>query len=203
MRHGKAFRKLNRTASHRRAMLRNMVTSLIEHEKITTTDARAKELRKVFERMVGLAKDGSLHARRQALAYVRSKQLVHKLFSDLAERYASRDGGYVSIVKVGPRKGDAAPMSVVMLVTGEPQKPSRRQRKKKAEAKAAKVEAKPAAKKAEPKAEEKPVEAEAAPEAPEEAEAAPEEAAEAAPAEEAAQTEAEETEEETKPEADK
>ncbi len=171
MRHGKAFRKLNRTASHRRAMLRNMVTSLIEHEQITTTDAKAKELRKVFERMVTLAKDGSLHARRQALSYVRSKQMVHKLFSELAQRYASRNGGYVQIVKLGPRRGDGAMMSVVSLVTGEVAKPSRRARKKKAaktagkpakaaapkKAAAEKPEAeKPAKKKAEPKAAKEP-----------------------------------------------
>lgn len=136
MRHGKGFRKLNRTAAHRRAMLRNMVTSLIEHEQLTTTDAKAKELRKVFEKMVTLAKDGSLHARRQALSYVRSKQMVHKLFSELAERYVDRSGGYVQIVKVGPRKGDAASMSVVQLVAGEVKKPSRRARKRKAAAQA-------------------------------------------------------------------
>ena len=129
MRHGKTFRRLNRTTSHRKAMLRNMVTSLIEHEQIKTTDAKAKELRGVAERMITLAKDGSLHARRQALAYVRSKAMVHKLFAELGPRFVGRDGGYVRIVKVGQRIGDGAAISVVSLV-GEEVKKSRRRRKK-------------------------------------------------------------------------
>ncbi len=129
MRHAHSFRKLNRVSAHRRAMLRNMVTSLLEHEQIKTTDAKAKELRRVVERMITLAKDGGLHARRQTLAYVRSKPVVHKLFSELAERYAGRSGGCVHIYKLGFRRGDGAPMSVVSLVSEEVKKSRRRRRK--------------------------------------------------------------------------
>ena len=129
MRHGKSFRRFSRTASHRKAMLRNMVTSLILHEQIKTTDAKAKELRGVAERMITLAKDGSLHARRQALAYVRSKAMVYKLFAELGPRFSGRDGGYVRVVKVGPRVGDGAAISVISLVGEEVKKPRRRRKK--------------------------------------------------------------------------
>ena len=165
MRHGKAFRKLSRLSAHRKAMMRNMVTSLFEHEQIRTTDAKAKELRKVAEHMIGLAKEGSLHSRRQALSYVRSKKMVHKLFEELGPRYETRAGGYLHINKLGPRIGDGAPISVVTLVSDEVKKPRRRRRKSKAEAKAAaapQVEQK-AAKVEEPKAEAEPVEAQEAP----------------------------------------
>jgi large subunit ribosomal protein L17 len=137
MRHGKTFRKLSRQAAHRRAMMRNMVTSLIEHEQIKTTDAKAKEISRVAERMITLAKDGSLHARRQALSYVRTKGMVHKLFTELGPRFANRPGGYVQINKLGPRRGDGAPISVVSLVAEEVKKPRRlRRRRKKAKGEA-------------------------------------------------------------------
>ncbi len=204
MRHGKSFRKLSRLSAHRKAMMRNMVTSLFEHEQIRTTDAKAKELRKVAERMIGLAKDGSLHSRRQALSYIRSKKTVHKLFAELGPRYATRTGGYLHINKLGPRIGDGAPISIISLVTEEAKKPRRRRRRRKP---AVKAEAAPQVEQqaAEAQAEEpeaEPVEAAEA-EAPavqaeeapaEEAEAAPEEA----PKEEAAPAEA--PEEEAKPE---
>ncbi|MBP8980289.1 MAG: 50S ribosomal protein L17 [Syntrophobacterales bacterium] len=116
MRHGKADCKLGRTTSHRKAMLRNMVTSFIDKESIQTTDVKAKELRKVAEKMVTLGKRGSLHARRQALAYVRSTAAVQKLFDDLSLRYRDRAGGYTRIVKLGYRNGDNAPISLVEFV---------------------------------------------------------------------------------------
>jgi large subunit ribosomal protein L17 len=115
MRHLKAGRKLNRTSAHRKALLRNMVTSLIEHEQMRTTDAKAKELRRVADKMITLAKRGSLHARRQAASYIRSRSVVAKLFSDIATRFRERPGGYTRIIKIGPRRGDAAPMSLIEL----------------------------------------------------------------------------------------
>jgi len=116
MRHGKAVCKLGRTSSHRTAMLRNMVTSFIEHESIRTTDSKAKELKKVAEKMVTLGKRGDLHARRQALAYVRTTSMVAKLFDELSTRYRDRAGGYTRIVKLGFRNGDNAPESIVEFV---------------------------------------------------------------------------------------
>ncbi|MBF0210114.1 MAG: 50S ribosomal protein L17 [Desulfamplus sp.] len=116
MRHRKAGVKLNRTSSHRKAMFRNMVTSLFKHESIKTTDAKAKELRKHADKMITLAKRGDLHARRQALAYIIEKDVVHQLFNDAAEKFGSREGGYTRVVKLGPRSGDAAPMSMVELI---------------------------------------------------------------------------------------
>ena len=115
MRHLKAGRKLNRTAAHRKALFRNLVTSLIEHEHVRTTDAKAKELRRIADRMITLGKRGTLHARRQALAYVRSRTVVAKLFAEVAARFRERAGGYTRIVKLGHRHGDAAPMSVIEL----------------------------------------------------------------------------------------
>jgi large subunit ribosomal protein L17 len=108
--------KLGRRTSHRKAMLRNMVTSFLKHEKITTTDTKAKELRKVAEKMITLGKRGTLHARRQALAYIRERSVVGKLFEELSSRYRQREGGYTRIVKVGPRPGDNAPLSVIEFV---------------------------------------------------------------------------------------
>lgn len=116
MRHRIAGRKLGRTTSHRTAMLRNLVTSLLEHEKVKTTDAKAKEVRPLAEKLIGLAKRGDLHARRQALAVVRKPDLVKKLFETLSPRYQSRTGGYLRIVKVGNRPGDGAPVSLVELI---------------------------------------------------------------------------------------
>lgn len=116
MRHGNAGRKLGRTSSHREAMLRNMVTSLFEHERITTTKEKAKELRPIAEKMITLAKRGDLHARRQALGFIRSKGIVDKLFSTIQEQFADRNGGYTRILLTGVRQGDAAQMAIIELV---------------------------------------------------------------------------------------
>jgi large subunit ribosomal protein L17 len=118
MRHQKAGRKLSRTSSHREAMLRNMVTSLFKHEQIETTEAKAKELRSVAEKIITLAKRGDLHARRQALAYMKEKSTTHKVFDELKERYLDRQGGYLRIIKKSRRKGDGASISVVQLLPG-------------------------------------------------------------------------------------
>jgi large subunit ribosomal protein L17 len=115
MRHLKAGRKLNRTSAHRKALFRNLVTSLLDHEQIQTTDAKAKALRHWADRMVTLGKRGTLHARRQALGFVRSKSVVKKLFDDIAPRFRDRAGGYTRVIKLGRRVGDAAPMSVIEL----------------------------------------------------------------------------------------
>lgn len=116
MRHGKSARKLGRTSSHREAMFRNMVTSLFEHERIVTTKEKAKELRPIAEKMITLAKRGDLHARRQALSYIRRKDVVEKLFTDIQEQFADRKGGYTRIIQTGTRKGDCAPMAIIELV---------------------------------------------------------------------------------------
>lgn len=116
MRHRKAGRKLGRTSSHRTAMLRNMVTSLLEMERIVTTLPKAKETRRVAEQMITLGKRGDLNARRQALAYIRSKDIVAKLFDQLSNQYAERQGGYTRIIRTGTRSGDAAPMAILELV---------------------------------------------------------------------------------------
>lgn len=119
MRHRKASLKLNRTTSHRNAMFRNMVTSLFKHERIRTTGAKARELRRWADHLITLAKRGDLHARRQALAIVREKQVVHKLFEEANEKFGHSAGGYTRIVKLGRRAGDAAPMSLIELVVVE------------------------------------------------------------------------------------
>lgn len=116
MRHRKRGKKLGRNASHRRAMFRNMVTSLFKYEQVETTDAKAKELRPVAEKMITLAKRGDLHARRQALSYMKDKATTHKMFEDLKDRYLDRQGGYVRIIKKGNRKGDGAPVSIIQLL---------------------------------------------------------------------------------------
>jgi len=116
MRHNNSGRRLGRTTSHRIAMFRNMVTSLLNHERIITTDAKAKEIRSVAEKMITLGKRGDLHAHRQAAAYIREKSVVTKLFSLIAPRYKDRPGGYTRIIKLGQRLGDAASMSVIELV---------------------------------------------------------------------------------------
>ena len=117
MRHRKSGLKLNRTSSHRDAMFRNMVTSLFKHQRIQTTDAKAKELRRWADYLVTLAKRGDLHARRQAMAIVREKNVVHKLFEEAQSRFSAIAGGYTRVVKLGRRAGDAAPISVIELVT--------------------------------------------------------------------------------------
>ena len=116
MNHRKTGRKLGRTSAHRKALFRNMVTSLLEHEQIRTTDAKAKELRGVAERMITLGKKGTLHARRNALRTIRSKEVTAKVFDELAARYEDRPGGYTRVIKLGQRPGDAAPMSIIELV---------------------------------------------------------------------------------------
>jgi len=130
MRHRKAGLKLNRTSSHRKAMFRNMVTSLFKHERIRTTDVKAKELRRWADDLITLAKRGDLHARRQALAIVMEKDVVHKLFAEAAEKYGSVSGGYTRIVKLGRRSGDAAPISLVELIITEAPKKKKRKKKK-------------------------------------------------------------------------
>ncbi len=122
MYHGKAGRKLGRTSSHKEAMFRNMVTSVIKHESIRTTDCKAKELRKLAERMITLGKRGDLHARRQAFAVVRDKSLVSKLFGELTERFRNRAGGYTRIIKMGYRFGDNAPVSILEFIPEEKRK---------------------------------------------------------------------------------
>jgi large subunit ribosomal protein L17 len=119
MRHRKAERKLGRNSSHRNAMLRNMVTSLFRYEQLETTDAKAKALRPIAEKMITLAKKGDLHDRRRALSYIKDKGVTHKLFEELKGRYPDRQGGYLRIVKKGVRKGDGAPVSVVQLLPSE------------------------------------------------------------------------------------
>lgn len=116
MRHRKAGKKLGRNSSHRLAMVRNMVTSLLEHERIVTTTPKAKEIRKVAEKMITLAKRGDLHARRQALSFVQDKKVVDKLFSTLKDEYMDRNGGYTRIIRTGNRIGDAAPMAILEMV---------------------------------------------------------------------------------------
>jgi len=117
MRHLKSGRKLSRTSSHRWALIRNLVTSLLREEKIQTTDPKAKELRRWADRVITLGKQGSLHARRQALGIVQDKAVVRKLFDSIAPRFKDRPGGYTRIIKVGIRHGDAAPISLVELVS--------------------------------------------------------------------------------------
>ena len=118
MRHLKSGRKLNRTSSHRRALIRNLITSLLRDEKIQTTDPKAKELRRWADRVITLGKQGSLHARRQALGIVQDKAVVRKLFDAIAPRFKDRPGGYTRIIKIGTRRGDAASMSLIELVGG-------------------------------------------------------------------------------------
>ena len=110
------YRRLGFRSDHRRALLRNAVTSLLEHEKITTTETRAKEIRSITEKMITLGKRGDLHARRLADSYLMSEAVVYKLFTSIAERYKDRSGGYTRIIKTGVRKGDGAPMAIVELL---------------------------------------------------------------------------------------
>jgi large subunit ribosomal protein L17 len=174
--------RLGGSPAHERLILANLATALFEHGRITTTEAKARRLRPFAERLITKAKRGDLHARRQVMAAVRDKYVVHVLFTELGPRYATRHGGYTRITKLGPRKGDAAPMAVIELVEPLPEQAV-------AEAEAATRRA--AAAKAEPaaagKAPAEPAPAEAAPAEPAPAEAAP---AEAAPADAAGEVEA-------------
>lgn len=122
MRHLKSGRQLSRNSSHRWALMRNLVTALLREEKIQTTDAKAKELRRWADRVITLGKQGSLHARRQALAIVQDKTVVRKLFDTIAPRFKDRPGGYTRIIKIGIRRGDAAPVSMIELVVGAEEK---------------------------------------------------------------------------------
>lgn len=150
MRHNKSGRRLGRTTSHRVAMFRNMVTSFLNHERITTTDAKAKELRSIADKMITLGKRGDLHAMRQAAAYIREKSVVTKLFTTIAPRYADRPGGYTRIVKLGLRPGDNASLAMIELVEEE----FTPKAKKSAPPVKAAVAAKAASKKSAPAAEE-------------------------------------------------
>jgi large subunit ribosomal protein L17 len=122
MRHRRKGRKLGRDASHRKALFSNMAGSLFEHGRIKTTEAKAKELRPIAEKLITLARKdpGDVAAQRQAVAYLRSKDSVHRLFHEVAPRFTERPGGYTRIVKLGPRLGDAAPMAYIELVDHEP-----------------------------------------------------------------------------------
>jgi len=116
MRHKVAGRKLGRSMSHRKALYRNLVTDLLKYEKIITTEAKAKEVRGLTEKMITLGKAGGLHSYRQALSFIIDKTVAERVFSELAPRYAERPGGYTRIVKLGPRLGDGAPMVQLALV---------------------------------------------------------------------------------------
>jgi large subunit ribosomal protein L17 len=116
MRHLNTGRKLSRNSSHRWAMMRNLIAALLREEKIRTTDAKAKELRRFVERVITLGKKGSLHARRQVLAIIQDKAIVKKLFDSIGPRFKDRPGGYTRVIKVGWRHGDAAPVSLVELL---------------------------------------------------------------------------------------
>lgn len=130
MRHRKAGLKLNRTPSHRDAMFRNMVTSLFKHDRIRTTDTKAKAIRRWADHLITLAKRGDLHARRQALSIMREKEVVHKLFEQADDRFGDVSGGYTRVVKLGNRPGDAAPTSVVELTALEDTKKKKSKKKK-------------------------------------------------------------------------
>ncbi|MFQ5456961.1 MAG: 50S ribosomal protein L17 [Myxococcota bacterium] len=116
MHNSRGHRKLGRTSPHRMAMLRNLVTSVLEHERVTTTDAKAKEVRPIAEKVITYGKRGDLHSRRKALKIVRSRAVVGKVFDSVAKRFASRPGGYTRIIKLGRRQGDGAPLSIIELL---------------------------------------------------------------------------------------
>jgi large subunit ribosomal protein L17 len=131
MRHRKSGRQLSRNSAHRWALMRNLITALLREEKIRTTNPKAKELRRWADRVITLGKRGDLHARRQVLGIVQDKAVVRKLFDTIGPRFKERPGGYTRIVKVGIRRGDAAPMSLIELVGGEEKKePASRGRRK-------------------------------------------------------------------------
>ena len=144
MRHGVRLRKLGRTSSHRRALLRSLSTSLFRYERITTTLPKAKELRPFAERLITLARRDDLHARRQVVKHVSDRDVVKKLFDTLGPRFATRPGGYTRTLKLGPRLGDGAELAIVELIGSEPtfkkqkdEKKSRREKKAKGEEKTA------------------------------------------------------------------
>ena len=150
MRHNKDNKRFSRNSGHLKALFSNLSKDLITHERLTTTTAKAKELRRYVERMITLGKAGDVASRRRAMAFMRSKGAVTKLFDDVAHRYKSRNGGYTRIIKLGVRNGDRAPVSIIELVEGEGVKaetaatdtPAVKTKPAKASAKAEKVEAK-------------------------------------------------------------
>jgi len=207
--------RLGGSSAHQRHMLANLATALFEHGKITTTEARARRLRPYAERLITFAKRGDLHARRQVLSVVTDKSVVHNLFADIGPSFATRDGGYTRITKVGPRKGDNAALAVIELVREEPEaKPSRRRRARRPAAaapsarrgRAATQEAPAAAEEAEATSAEassaEATEAEAAEAEAAEVEATEAEATEAEAAEAEAEAEAEATDEAAADDAD-
>jgi large subunit ribosomal protein L17 len=139
MRHRVAGVKLGRSPAHRRALLRNLVTALLEHESVQTTDAKAKELRRWADRMITLGKAGTLHARRRAARVVGRRSVLKKLFDEIAPRYRTRHGGYTRVVKLGVRRGDAAPLSVIELVerAGAAEPPARKKTRRRDQGKGA------------------------------------------------------------------
>lgn len=152
MQHQRTNRKLGMKTAHRLSMLRNMATSLVIHERVRTTDTRAKEVRRVVERMITLGKKGDLSARRRAAQIIRGGEAVAKLFNEIAPRYKSRNGGYTRIVRVGHRNGDNAPMVIIELVEGEVKKAEAAPKKKAPAKKKAAAEGEaPAKKKAAPR----------------------------------------------------
>ena len=151
MRHRRRRGKLSRPSAHRSALLRNLVTSLLDHELVETTDARAKELKRIADRMITLGKRGDLHARRQAASVIRTREVVSKLFGGLAERYKARPGGYTRVLKSRIRVGDAAPLSIVELVDRAAPGKTPETPKKKAPEKKARARKTPEKKSAEPK----------------------------------------------------
>jgi large subunit ribosomal protein L17 len=144
MRHQNRVKKMNRSKSHRRALLMNLANALFDHESIKTTNPKAMELRRVADRLITLAKKKDLHSLRLVFAFLRDKKVVRKLFSDIGDRYAAINGGYTRVVKIGLRKGDAAPMAIIELT----QKKEAEKEKEKGKAKE-KKEAKPAKEKKE------------------------------------------------------
>lgn len=148
MRHAKSFRKFSRTAAHRRAMFRNMTTSMIEHERLETTVEKAKDLRGVVEKLVTLAGEDTLPHRRRAYGYLKNKAVVHKLFADIGPRFRSRPGGYTRVIRTRRRAGDAAELAIIEFVDrSEPlaPKPSRAKKKQQKAAAAEGVEEESAA----------------------------------------------------------
>jgi large subunit ribosomal protein L17 len=131
MRHLKAGKRLGRTSAHRSALYRNLVAELIKRDRIETTDAKAKELRRIADRMVTLGKQGTLAARRRAVAYVRSRDAVSRLFDEVAPRFADRPGGYTRVTKLGVRRGDAAQMSVIEFTGSSEDLPSKKKPRRK------------------------------------------------------------------------
>jgi len=137
MRHLNQGRKLNRTSAHRKALFKNMVLALIRHEKITTTDPKAKELRRIADRMVTLGKKGDLAARRRAFAFMQSHEAVGKLFGEIAPRFKDRNGGYTRVIKMGHRRGDAAMLSIIEFTGTEEKTKAKKPRKRAAKKEAA------------------------------------------------------------------